>query len=65
MKKGDRVELVLMLLDPDPIPEGTFGTVQDVISFEAPYAYDQVSVEWDNGRTLSLVIPPDIVRVLS
>jgi hypothetical protein len=27
--------------------------------------WDQVSVKWDNGRTLMLAIPPDVVEIIS
>jgi len=63
MKKGDRIELIAMPDDPCPIESGTRGTIEDVI--EMGYKFGkQVQVKWDNGRSLSLCIPPDIVRVI-
>lgn len=46
--KGDRVRLVSMTGDQDPIEPGSEGTVlhADPIS---------VSVDWDNGRKLGLL----------
>lgn len=62
-KHGDRVRLVKMDDDPDPIPVGTEGTV----TFCNPVqmgrdSFTQVSVNWDNGRSLMVVCPPDIIR---
>ena len=65
MKKGDRIELVAMPDDPCPIPAGTQGTVQRVSEIDlGDGPYTQVSVAWDNGRTLQLVMPPDQARVV-
>ena len=49
--------------DPDPVPVGTEGTVEEV-SDVGPGAFTQVEVSWDNGRTLMLSMPPDEVRVV-
>jgi hypothetical protein len=48
---GDRIELISMPEEPDPIPPGTRGTVQ-------------YGVKWDNGRGLSLCVPPDEFKIL-
>lgn len=68
LKAGDRIELVLMPNDPAPIEPGTCGTVTNV---SGPHrlgrgepTFTQVSVKWDSGRTLSLVLPPDEVRLV-
>lgn len=64
-KKGDRVRLVFMPNDPDPIPEGTEGTVEDVVTMD--WGQDkktQVFVKWDNGRTLSCICPPDFMEIV-
>jgi hypothetical protein len=55
LKKGDRIRLVRMGDDPDPIPAGTEGTVTFVsaLRFSGPNCH-QIGVDWDNGRTLSL-----------
>jgi hypothetical protein len=57
---GDRIELVSMPDDPDPIPTGTKGTVKSVTK-----GADVIGVEWDNGRTLNLIINVDEYRVLN
>jgi hypothetical protein len=70
LNPGDRIELVRMTNDPCPIQSGTKGTVQFVgpplpdWSSTAAQDFQQVAVKWDNGRTLSLVVPPDTYRKL-
>lgn len=65
MKAGDRVRLMKMAEDPDPVPAGTLGTVLSVSRIgSGRESWDQVDVEWDNGRSLMLAIPPDAVDVL-
>jgi hypothetical protein len=58
-KAGDRVRLVSMTDDPDPIPAGTTGTV---IGVYPQRGWMQVDVDWDSGRSLMLSIPPDVVE---
>jgi hypothetical protein len=59
IKAGDRIRLVLMADDPDPVPVGTSGTVAGVY----PHGdWTQVDVDWDTGRSLMLSIPPDQVE---
>ena len=60
---GDRVRLVRMGADPDPIPVGALGTVTDV-DHQVAFRSTQVSVDWDSGRTLMLVLPEDAVEVV-
>ncbi|MBB3204973.1 hypothetical protein FHS27_000740 [Rhodopirellula rubra] len=61
LKVGDRVRLISMTDDPDPIPAGTIGTVAGVY----PHSdWTQVDVDWDGGRSLMLSIPPDVVKRL-
>ena len=59
-REGDRVRLIAMHDDPDPIPPGQLGTV---VSVSRPGAgtdtWHQIDVAWDNGRTLMIVSPPD------
>lgn len=55
VQRGDRIEMVHMD-DPDPIPQGTEGTVMNVVNFGMTA---NIEVRWDNGRTLSLVYPDD------
>jgi len=57
---GDRVRCLYMPDDPDPIPAGSTGTVTKVTN--GPLA--QVSVDWDNGRSLSLVPGTDQFEVI-
>ena len=65
VKKGDRVRLLAMPDDPDPIPAGTEGTVistQDLSFIKK--GETQVLVKWDNGRSLSCICPPDQLAVI-
>lgn len=62
MKAGDRIEMVQMTDDPDPILPGTQGTVRHVESVRLDRAFIQIDVQWDNGRTLMVCCPPDLVR---
>lgn len=54
VKPGDRIRLVAMPKDPDPVPAGTTGTVTEVTC--GPMG--QISVTWDNLRRLVLL--PDV-----
>lgn len=61
--EGDRIVVVSLIDDPDPIPVGTTGTVTDVEGVGTPY--EQVWVKWDGDqrvRTLML-IPEDYRHV--
>ncbi|QDV62623.1 DUF4314 domain-containing protein [Crateriforma conspicua] len=58
-KAGDRVRLVSMTDDPDPIPAGTIGTVVGVYPQRD---WTQLDVDWTGGRSLMLSIPPDVVE---
>ncbi len=60
VQKGDRIRLLHMPDDPDPIMVGSTGTVTNVTT--GPLA--QVSVDWDNGRSLSLVPGMDQFEVI-
>ena len=52
VRKGDRIRLIEMPDDPDPIPPGSEGLVIEVT--EGPLA--QISVKWIGlGRSLSLI----------
>ena len=64
-KSGDRIKLVAMPDDPAPIEEGALGTVTNVIkSSMGGRPSTQIWVDWDNGRNLMVVIPPDVVEVV-
>ena len=61
LKKGDRIRLLSMPQDPDPIPVGSVGTVIEVYDH---CDWTQVDVEWDNGRCLMLTMPDDCVAIV-
>ena len=63
---GDRIELVAMSDDPDPISAGTKGMINFVRRCGAGReAWLQIDVNWDNGRQLMLAVPPDEFVFLS
>lgn len=64
LKIGDRVEMVQMKDDPNPIPAGTKGQVKHIedVSFGRGDNFTQIDVKWDNGRQLMVVCPPDVIR---
>ncbi len=65
LRPGQRIELVEMHDDPDPIDPGTRGVVRSVAKHgSGADAFLQVDVEWDNGRSLMLVVPPDRYRII-
>ena len=64
-RQNDRVRLVAMYDDPDPIPVGELGTVVSVSRHGGEKdVWHQIDVAWDNGRTLMLVSPPDEFDIL-
>lgn len=60
LKPGERIRLVKMGDDPDPITPGTCGTVDSVVRHGSDWIINMKS--WDNGRTLNPVCPPDVVE---
>jgi hypothetical protein len=53
---GQRVMVTAMPGDPRPVPLGTWGTVRGTYDMIAgPY----IAVEWDNGRSLNLLVGID------
>ncbi|MCA9223154.1 MAG: DUF4314 domain-containing protein [Planctomycetales bacterium] len=59
-RKGDRIRLLAMSDDPDPIQVGQLGTIISVTCHGGGKdAWHQIDVAWDNGRTLMIVSPPD------
>ena len=58
---GDRIRLLAMPDDPDPVPPGTTGTITAV---RQQGTWAQVDVDWDNGRKLMLAVPPDQFEIL-
>jgi hypothetical protein len=51
---GDKIELVSMGNDPDPIQPGTTGTVIGWCASEN-VQLEQIWVKWDNGRQLNIL----------
>lgn len=62
-KEGQIVELLQMDNDPQPIPVGTKGKVLRINPM--PNNEKQIVVEWENGRTLTLIYPVDKFRVVA
>ena len=60
IRKGDRIRLLHMPDDPDPIPAGSTGTIESVT--EDPLG--QIWVRWDSGRSLALVPGVDHFEVI-
>ncbi len=60
--EGTRLRLVDMPDDPDPVPRGSTGTVTGGSDLRD---WTQIWVRWDNGRSLSLAVPPDTYEVIS
>jgi len=60
---GDTIEMVYMD-DPYPIPPGTKGKVVGYTSLKSPFNEDHMDVDWENGRSLSLITGVDKVRVI-
>ena len=64
-KPGDRIRLVAMQDDPDPIHPGSVGTVVRVDRHgDGREVWHQIDVAWDNGRALMLVSPPDAFEIV-
>lgn len=58
---GDRVKLVSMGPDPNPIEPGATGTITFVTHMTKE---TQIGVDWDNGRRLHILLPQDkIVKI--
>lgn len=60
LQPGDRVRITgTMPDDPDPLPIGTTGTVLRLLD-----SGRQADVDWDNGRTLLLLLDVDPYQVI-
>jgi len=59
----DRIVMISMKNDPDPIRPGTKGTVSRISSTCTPGEV-QLGVKWDNGRTLAVLLPVDLIEKL-
>ena len=60
---GDRIKLITMKNDPNPIPPNSTGTVTGINTVYL-FGEDHLNVEWDNGRTLSLLVGTDEFEVI-
>jgi hypothetical protein len=64
-KTGDRIRLVEMPHDPNPIAVGQTGTVVSIRQIGSGQdCWFQIDVEWDDGRTLMLSTPPDDFEII-
>lgn len=54
---GARVRLLSMPDDPNPLEPGSEGTINYVGNL--PGEGQQIGVDWDNGRTLMLIVGVD------
>lgn len=54
---GKRIRLIEMKDDPQPIESGTYGTIFN-------YGAGVINVEWDNGRTLGVIIDLDEFEII-
>jgi hypothetical protein len=54
---GKRIMMIKMMDDPHPIPNGSMGTITHV-------GGDVINVNWDNGRTLGVVIGYDDYQII-
>lgn len=57
---GDRIRMVAMGDDPHPILPGTTGTITHLTLLWGETT--QVAVDWDNGRSLHLILPIDVIE---
>lgn len=62
LRAGNRIKLIQMGADPDPVPPGTIGTVTGTCWLPGLEEL-QIHVKWDNGRFLSCICPPDIITL--
>jgi len=62
-KVGDKVELVHMGVDPDPINVGQRGIIEEIREL-LYFKQTQIWIKWDDGRTLAVVLPEDSIKVL-
>ena len=61
MKDGDRVKLVLLIGERDPMPEGTLGTIMACsVTSLGTMRYD---VHWDCDTKCAVFVPPDRVEL--
>ena len=51
--------------DPNPVRKGTRGTVREVMLEYPRYDQTVLAVDWDDGRTLNVVLPPDQIKLVT
>lgn len=63
---GDTIEMVEMEgEDPNPIPPGTKGVVTKIVSnIFSGIPEEHLSIKWENGRTLKVLLPHDKIRII-
>jgi len=63
---GDTIEMIEMEgADPDPILPGTKGIVDEIKSHMFNGEMEEhVDVNWENGRTLNLLLPYDKIKII-
>jgi len=60
---GDTIEMIEMINDPNPITPGTMGVVEDIVlGFGSE---EQLVVDWENGRSLQVILGVDKVKKIS
>jgi hypothetical protein len=55
---GKRIKLISMVNEPNPIESGMEGTIKSI-------GFDVMTVDWDNGRRLGVIIGEDIYEILN
>jgi hypothetical protein len=65
-REGDRIELIEMPNDPNPIKPGERGNVREVRELGEEFAPNtaEVHVDWDSGRKLLMLLPTDKARII-
>jgi hypothetical protein len=54
---GKRIKLISMVNEQHPVESGTEGIITNV-------GFDVISVQWDNGRRLGVIIGEDRYQIL-
>jgi len=63
-KTGDRIELIRMEDDPNPVKPGERGTVREIYRVYNNQA--QIWVNWDNGRNgIAVILPIDEIKLVT
>ena len=62
VRVGDRIRLLSMTDDPDPVPPGTEGTVVEIVTH---HDWFQIDVDWHGVESsLMLTVPPDKFEIV-